>query len=146
MAAKNGNDYQIWVAAPATTPSFALFSGQQNLNIESSQQTADASNKTSGTVAIKIPTLREITIPVDFVADLPNATGYGVVETAHKNQTRVVVQVRKDGDAGTAPDDVIFQAEMWATNLSVNAGLNAALSGSVQFVLAATPTTDLTLA
>ncbi|MCU0892472.1 MAG: hypothetical protein MUE77_12210 [Sandarakinorhabdus sp.] len=146
MAVKNGNDYMVWVAAPATTPSFALMAGQQNLTFETSQQTADASSKTSGTVAIKLPTLREITIGVDFVADLPDAAGYTVVETAHKTQSRVLVQVRKDGATGSAPDDVIFQAEMWATNLSVNPGLNAALAGSVQFVLAATPTTDLTLA
>jgi hypothetical protein len=143
MPVKNGNDNMVWVSAVGGTP--ALLGGQQDHSIEGSQQTIDATHKTSGTVNLTLPANRSISIPVNFVSDLPDAA-YTAVETAHKNRTRVLVQIRKDGALGTAPDDVLFAAEMWAVNLQVNSPLNGAVAGSVTFELAAVPTTDLTLA
>lgn len=145
MAVKIGNDYMIWVAAAGGSPAYALLGGQQDGSLEMSAQSIDASHKTSGTVALKLPGLRDISINTTFVADLPD-TGYTVVETAHKSRAAMLVQVRKDGAAGTAPDDVVFAASFYVNTLSVNAALNGTLNGSVSFELAAVPTTDLTLA
>jgi hypothetical protein len=146
MAVLIGNNYLVWVAAPGGSPTYTTFGGQQDGTLESNRATFDASHKTSGTVALKGPGLRDVTINLNYVADLPD-TGYTVVETAHKGATgRVLVQIRKDGAAGTSPDDVIFAAEMLVTNLSVAQALNGAVSGSVNFELSAVPTTDLVLA
>jgi hypothetical protein len=146
MAVKIGNDYMVWVATPAPTPSYSLFGGQQSGAVSNSRQVADASHKTSGGFALTVPGLRSRTITLDFVADLPD-TGYTVVETAEKSSSgEVLVQIRKGGATAVAPADVIFAGRMRVTALNVNAPLNGVLGGSVTFDTVAAPTTDLTLA
>ena len=146
MAILIGNEYNVWVAAPGGSPTYTRFGGQQDGALESSRATFDASHKTSGTFALKGPGLREVSINMSYVADLPDV-GYTVVETAHKSATgTVLVQVRKDGALGTAPDDVIFAGLMLVSSFSANMALNGAVSGSVSMETFAAPTTDLTLA
>jgi predicted secreted protein len=146
MATKIGNDYLVWVAAPATTPTYWLFGGQQSGVVSTSREEADASHKTSGGYALSAPGLRRRTITLEFVADLPD-TGYTVVETAEKSSSReVLVQIRRGGVTGADPADVIFAGLMGVTALNVNAPLNGVVGGSVTFSTAAAPTFDLTLA
>lgn len=142
MALKLGNSYMVWVAAPTT---FALLAGQQDGTLNSTRQTFDASHKTSGSVGLKIPGLRDVSIDLSFVADLPDTGGYTVIETAHKSGAAINVAVRKDGAAGEVADDV-FLCSMYVVALNITAATNGALSGTVRFEPAAAPTTDLTLA
>lgn len=142
-----GNNYLVWVAAPGGSPTYAVFGGQQNGSLGATRETADASHKTSGGVALSVPGLRSYPITLSFVADLPDAGGYSVVESAYKSASgSVLLQVRKGGAAGASPADVIFACEMYVTQLTVDLSLNGVVSGTVTFVPKAAPTTDLTLA
>ncbi len=144
MALKIGNDYLVWVAAPGGTPTYAVFAGQQDGSIGGTVSMTDASHKTSGGYALKVPGLTDSPIDLSFVAELPDTGGYTVVETAFKNKTQVLVQVRKDGTSGAA-DDAIFACSMWVGELSVNFATNGVVGGSVKFEPAAAPTIPLTL-
>lgn len=145
MPVRPSNDYMVWVAAVATPTAFSLLGGQQDLSWESQGQTIDASHKTSGTFALKLRGLRDITTTVQIVTDLPD-TGYTIIETAHKSASgQVVVQIRKDGAAGTAPDDVVFQAQMFVASMSISGPLNGVVSGNITFELAGVPAIDMLL-
>jgi hypothetical protein len=143
MALLIGNNYNIWVSA-TIGGTYARFAGQQNGSLGGTRQTADASHKTSGGVALRVPGLIDYPIDLTFVADSPDTGGYTVVETAFKNGTTVGVAIRKDGAAGDATDNV-FLCEMIVTALSIDFALNGVVSGSVKFEPFAAPTTNLTL-
>jgi hypothetical protein len=144
MAVKVGNEYLAWVSA-TIGGTYARFAGQQDGSLGGTRQTADASHKTSGGVSLKIPGLIDFPIDLSFVADLPDTTGYGVVETAFKNGTTIGVSLRKGGATATATDD-IFKCEMYVTALNISFALNGVVSGTVKFEPATAPATNLTLA
>ena len=144
MAIKIGNDYNVWVSA-TIGGTYARVAGQQDGSLGGTRQTADASHKTSGGVALKIPGLIDFPIDLAFVADLPDANGYTVAETAFKNGTPIGVSVRKGGPTATASDDV-FKCLMYVTGLSVDFALNGAVGGSMKFEPAEAPVTNLSLA
>lgn len=145
MAVKIGNDYLVWVAAPGGSPTYARVAGQQDGSFGGTRATADASHKTSGGVALKVPGLLDLPINLSFVADLPDANGYGVVETAFKAGTPVLVAIRKGGATATSSDNV-FLCSMYVTELSINAATNDAVKGTMKFEPESAPTTNLTLA
>lgn len=144
MGVKIGNNYLVHVAAPGQTPVFGLFAGQQDGDLGGSRQSIDASHKTSGGVALKIPGLLDIPLNLAFVAELPDADGYTIVETAFKAGTPVLVQVRKNGILGVDADK-IFACSMYVMSLPVKFGLNGTVSGTVGFEPEAEPTMALTL-
>lgn len=145
MAVLIGNNYMVWIAVPGETPTYALIAGQQTGSLGATRETIDASHKTSGGVALIIPGLRGYTINLDFVADLPDANGFTVAETAFKAATSVLIELRKGGSTATTSDK-IFAGEMYVTSLNPTFGLNGTVSGSITLVPKAAPTTDLTLA
>ena len=143
MAVKIGNEYNVWTSA-TIGGTYARFGGQQDGSLGGTRQTADASHKTSGGVSLKVPGLIDFPIDLAFVADLPDAGGYGVVETAFKNGTTIGVAIRKGGATATVTDNV-FLCEMYVTALNINFALNGVVSGSAKFEPAVAPTTNLTL-
>jgi hypothetical protein len=144
MAIKIGNDYNVWTSA-TIGGTYARFAGQQNGSLGGTRQTADASHKTSGGVALRVPGLIDFPIDLTFVADLPDTGGYTVVETAFKAGSTVGVAIRKDGAAGDATDN-IFLCEMIVTALNIDFALNGVVGGTVKFEPFAAPVTSLTLA
>ncbi len=145
MSVKIGNNYLVWVAAPGGSPTYARFGGQQGGKLGASRQTADASHKTSGGVALKIPGLLDVPIDMTFVCDLPDVNGYSLVEAAFNAGTAVLVQVRKGGIAGISTD-AVFACSMYITSFSVDFALNGSVSGSAKFEAESAPTTLLTMA
>lgn len=144
MALKIGNDYNVWTAA-TIGGTYARFAGQQNGSLGGARQTADASHKTSGGVALRVAGLIDVPIDLTFVADLPDTGGYTVVETAFKTGAAIGVAIRKGGAAGAVGDNV-FLCEMIITALNIDFALNGVVSGTVKFEPFAAPVTNLTLA
>jgi hypothetical protein len=144
MAVKIGNDYNVWVSA-TIGGTYARFGGQQDGSLGGTRQTADASHKTSGGVAIKVPGLIDFPVDLSFVADLPDVGGYAVVETAFKAGAAIGVSIRKGGATATAADD-IFKCLMFVTALNIDFALNGVVGGTVKFEPAAEPATPLALA
>lgn len=143
MALKLGNNYVVFVSA-TIGGTYALLAGQQNGSLGGTRATADASHKTSGGVALKVPGLIDVPVDLTFVAELPDATGYSVVETAFKAGTTVGVAIRKAGATSVVGDN-IFLCEMFVTALNVDFALNGVVGGSIKFEPAATPSLNLTL-
>lgn len=146
MALKIGNDYMVWVAAAGGTPTYGLLGGQQDGSLSVGIREIDGSHKTSGSTDLVLPGNKTYNLPLSFNAELPDATGYSVVETRLKGRLPILVQIRKGGATGASPADVVFACEMYALNLDLSFPLNGIVSGSMTFKPAAAPTTDLTLA
>jgi hypothetical protein len=144
MAIKIGNDYNVWTAA-TIGGTYARFAGQQDGSLGGTRATADASHKTSGGVALRVPGLIDFPIDLSFVADLPDTGGYDVVQTAFKSGAAIGVAIRKGGATGAVGDN-IFLCEMIVTALNIDLSLNGVVSGTVKFEPFAAPVTSLTLA
>ena len=142
MAKGLGNNYLLWVES-STPGTYNLIKGQQNLKITRQAPTFDTSTKDDAGYGTSAPGLRSITIDLDMVPNLPDATGYtrletlaGAVPAAPFN-----IQIRKGAASGSGTD-VVFAASMYGVITDSDFPQNGPASAKAQFSLAAAPTTD----
>lgn len=140
MAKLLGNNYRLWIES--TTPgTYNQIAGQQSLSISRSSNTIDISDKNNSPYALSAPGLFDVTIQLEGLADLPDATGFTRLETQFKAQATTKFQVRKGGTSGVDADKV-FEASCNILELSISYAQNGAVSYTCRLGLAAAPTTD----
>lgn len=142
MARKYGNDYHIWIDNGSGT--YNRIKGQTTLIVTRNGQTIDISAKEDFPYAAQGPGMRSLSIAVETIPDLPDASGYTRLETVANaaSPTATNIQVRKNGISGTG-SDVVFQGSVYVTDFNTNYGQNEALKVNATLVAAAAPTTDL---
>lgn len=144
MAKKLGNDYRLWIES--TTPgTFNQILGQQSMSVDRQAQTIDISSKDDFPYAAQAAGARALTINLELIPDLPDATGYTRFETLANSATTTAfnVQIRSGGSSGADPDDVVFEGSVYATNLNTSFGQNDAVKCTCNLVAAEAPTTDV---
>ena len=141
MAKLLGNNYRVFIES-TTQGTFHQIAGQQDVSLSGSQSFANSSTKDTGAYATKVPTQRDSTLTLALRPDLPDANGFGRLESVANAATQVPVgiQIRK---APFADGDVVFEASMFVGEFSKSMPQNDVVSASVSFGLEAAPTTDL---
>lgn len=143
MAKGLGNNYFLWIES-ATPGTYNIVKGQQNLSITRGADKIDTTTKDSGGYKTAAMGLKDLSVKLDLMPDLPDATGYTRLETQCLATPPVPfnVQIRKGGTAG-ASGDVVFAASMYGDLTSQNFDQSTANKASFNFTLAAAPTTDV---
>jgi hypothetical protein len=143
MSKKLGNDYRIWVES-AVAGTYNEIKGNQDLSISRDGGTIDTSTKSDFPYGTQAPGLRQTSITASFIPDLPDANGYTRFETLASAAvaTPIGIQVRKGGASGATPGDVVFECDMYATQVNHGMGQNAPVTLSTTLVAAAAPSID----
>jgi predicted secreted protein len=138
---KLGNDYRLWIDNGSGT--YSEIKGQQDLTINRDSGLIDTSSKDDGAYGTQAPGLKACSINCEVYPNLPDAAGYGRLETIALASPQVAnnFQVRKGGSAGSG-SDVVFQASMYVGNFNTTAPKNGVTGVSFVLALAAAPTTD----
>lgn len=140
MAKKLGNDYRLWIES-ATAGTYNEIKGGTTLKINRQASTIDTSTKDDYPYGTQAPGLKSLTIDAEIFPNLPDANGYGRLETAANGSTPINFQIRKGGSAG-AVGDVVFQASLYVGNFNTDFPKNDVVKSDFQLTLAAVPTTD----
>jgi predicted secreted protein len=90
MAKKLGNDYRLWIES-STPGTYNQILGQQSLSYSRSSNQIDVSDKNNSPYALSAAGLFDVSISLEGLADLPDATGYTLLETKFLAQTAVEV-------------------------------------------------------
>tara|TARA_R110000782_G_scaffold58378_1_gene122047 strand:+ start:79 stop:510 length:432 start_codon:yes stop_codon:yes gene_type:complete len=140
MAKKLGNDYRLWIEG-STPGTYAEVKGGTSLKINRQSQTIDTSTKDDFPYGTQAPGLKTLTIDSEIYPNLPDANGYGKLETGAQGSAPVKVQIRKNGSTGAA-GDVVFAASMYIGNFDTDMGKNDVVKCTFQLSLESAPTTD----
>ncbi len=143
MAKKLGPQYMLWIES-ATPGTYNLVLGQGDLSIGRSAAKIDTTSKDDQGYGTGAPGLRDLTLSLNIIPNLPDANGYTRLETLCNAavQAPFNVQVRKGGAAGTG-SDVVFAGSVYGTLESTEFPQAGAVGVSASFYAAAAPTTDL---
>jgi predicted secreted protein len=98
MAKKLGNDYRLWIES-STPGTYNQILGQQSLSYSRSSNQIDVSDKNNSPYALTAAGLFDVSISLEGLADLPDATGFTLLETKFLAQTAWKFQIRKAGSA-----------------------------------------------
>lgn len=140
MAKKLGNDYRLWIES--TTPgTYNEIKGQTALKINRSAASIDTSTKDDFPYGTQAPGLKTLTIDSEVYPDLPDATGFGRLETIAAGSNPVKFQIRKGGSTGDS-DDIVFAANMYVNNFNTDFGKNDVVKSDFQLSLESAPTVD----
>ena len=141
MAKLLGNNYRLWIDNGSGT--YFEIKGQQGLTVNRQSGLIDTSSKDDGAYGSQAPALKSVSLDCEIYPNLPDANGYGRLETIALASTTnpVNFQVRKGGSSGT-PSDAVFQASMYVGNFNTEKGKNDVVKVSFQLALAAAPTID----
>lgn len=140
MAKKLGNDYRLWIES-ATPGTYNQIAGQQSLSYSRSSQQIDVSDKNNSPYALSAAGLFDVQVSLEGLADLPDATGYTLLETKFLAQTSWKFQIRKGGSSGSGTD-VVWAATCNILELSNEFAQNGAVKYTTKLGLASAPTTD----
>jgi predicted secreted protein len=141
MGKKLGNDYRLWIES-AVAGTYNEIKGQQSLTYDRASESINTSDKNNSPYATSAPGLFNITLSLDGVADLPDTTGFTLLETTFKAQASKKFQIRKGGSAGATPADVVFEGLMNILSLPITFGQNDVVKYKTSLGCAAAPTTD----
>jgi predicted secreted protein len=142
MAKKLGNDYRLWIES-AEAGTYNEIKGQTTLRISRQTGQIDTSTKDDYPYGTQAPGLKSLTIDCEFFPNLPDATGYTVLEATANAPTTTAkgFQIRKGGSAG-ASGDVVFEADMYIGNFDTDFSKNDVVKCTCQLTLATAPTAD----
>ncbi|MDX3908422.1 MAG: phage tail tube protein [Sphingobium sp.] len=135
-----GNDYRLWIES-AVAGTYNEIKGGTSTKVNRQAQTIDTSTKDDFPYGTQAPGLKSLTLDSENYPNLPDATGYGRLETVSKGTVPVGFQIRKGGSAGDT-DDVVFEASMYVGNFDTDFGKNDVVKSTFQLSLAAAPTID----
>lgn len=140
MAKKLGHEYKLFIDDGAGT--FNEIAGQTGLTRDGSTELIDQSSKTTGQFAIQAPGRKNFTITCPGKTELPDANGLERVHTLQKAYPQVAetFQIRV---SPFATGDVVFQADMYISNFSMDDPDQDNSTYTFQLTLATAPATDL---
>ncbi|HEX7852323.1 MAG TPA: phage tail tube protein [Sphingobium sp.] len=143
MSKKLGNDYRLWIESTTTPGTFNEIKGQTSTKISRQTGLIDTSTKDNFPYGTQAPGLRTLTLDLEIYPDLPDATGYAVLETSANAAvaTPVKFEIRKDGSTG-ASEDAVFAASMYIGNFDTDFPKNDVVKCTFQLSLASAPTKD----
>lgn len=140
MAKKLGNDYRLWIES-ATAGTYNEIKGGTSLKINRQSSTIDTSTKDDYPYGTQAPGLKSLTIDGEIYPNLPDANGYGRLETASQGSEPANFQIRKGGSAGGS-SDVVFEGSLYVGNFNTDFAKNDVVKCDFQLTLAAAPTVD----
>lgn len=140
MAKKLGNDYRLWIEG-ATAGTYAEIKGQTSLKVSRNSAAIDTSTKDDYPYGTQAPGLKTLTVDCEIYPNLPDTTGYGVLETAAQGTSPKKFQIRKGGSSGSGTDAVL-EASMYIGSFDTDMGKNDVVKCTFQLTLASAPTTD----
>jgi hypothetical protein len=134
---KLGNDYRLFIGDGAGSEVFSEIAGQQDLSVTRSGNAIDTSTKDNFPYATQAPGLRTLSIACSLIPDLPDASGYGALETAALATSPAPVNFQiKTGST------VVFLGSMYITDFNTSFGQNDSVKSTFTLVAADAPTTD----
>lgn len=137
MAKKLGNSYRLFIGDGAGTEVFSEIAGQQDLSITRSSATIDTSTKDNFPYGTQAPGLKTLSIAFNLIPDLPDATGYGELETQALSTDPQPVNFQvKTGST------VVYEGSMYITDFNTSYGQNDAVKVTGTLVAADAPATD----
>lgn len=141
---KLGSDYMVWVES-ATPGTYNLILGQGDLTVNRSSSNIDTTTKDDGAYGTGAPGPRALSVDLNVIPKLPDATGYTRLETLSNASPAAPfnIQIRKGGTAGATPADVVFAGSVYGNLDSTTFGQSAAAGIKATFTAAAAPTTDI---
>lgn len=140
MAKLLGTDYRLWIES--TTPgTYNEIKGQTKIKVTRAGNQVDTTTKDGGGYETSMSGTKKVTLDVELIPSLPDATGYTRMATLFAAGTQVKFQIRKGGSAG-ASGDVTFEALMNIASLDEQSDINQPVSATSQLTLAAAPVTD----
>lgn len=144
MAKKLGNDYRLWIES-ATPGTYAEVKGGQDLSVTRNGATIDTSTKDDFPYGTSAPGLRQLSVAVSLIPNLPDTTGYTRLETQAEatSSTPINFQIRKGGSSGVTPGDVVLAGAFYITDFNTSFGQNDAVKSTFTLVASAAPTTDV---
>jgi predicted secreted protein len=137
MSKKLGNAYRLFIGDGAGTEVFAEIAGQQDLSISRSSATIDTSTKDNFPYGTQAPGLKTLSISFNLIPDLPDADGYGELETQALSTDPQPWNFQvKTGST------VVYEGSMYITDFNTSFGQNDSVKVTGTLVAAAAPTTD----
>lgn len=138
MAKKLGNDYRLFIGDGAGTEVFTEIKGQQNLSVTRNGNTIDTSTKENFPYGTSAPGMRNLSIAIELLPDLPDASGYTAFETWANSATPTPKNFQvKTGST------IVFECGMYLTDFNTAFDMNGAVKTTGTLVAAAAPTTDV---
>jgi predicted secreted protein len=142
MAKALGNNYMVWIES-STPATYNLIKGQQGGKVTRNAATIDLSTKDNAGYGTNAPGLKDWSIDLTVLPDLPDATGYTRLESqcAATPQVPFNIQIRKGGAAG-ATGDVVFAGSVYGNLDSTDFAQNSGVPVAVKLLGNGAPTTD----
>lgn len=141
MAKKLGNDYRLWIES-ATAGTYNEIKGNTSIKVTRKTAEVDTTTKDDYPYGTNLNGLKAISVDYEILPNLPDATGFGRLETLAAGNNPVNFQIRKGGSTATG-SDVVFQASMNIVGHDTEYPMNQPVKCSGQLSLASAPTTDL---
>ncbi len=137
MAKKLGNDYRLFIGDGGGPETFTEIAGQQDLSVSRQSAQIDTSTKDNFPYATSAPGLKTLSIPFNLIPNLPDADGYGELETQALSATPAPVNFQiKTGST------IVFECAMYITDFNTSFAQNDAVKATGTLVAADAPTTD----
>lgn len=135
----DGKKYKLWIEG-AVAGTYNPIKGQQDLDIQLTRNTDPATTKDDENYETVFPGLITGSIAFSGQISLPDANGFTLMETAFKAATVKKFQIRKNGDAGVAPGDVVWECEHYVLECSAKFPLSGPSTATGRLGLAGAPT------
>jgi predicted secreted protein len=134
---KLGNDYRLFIGDGGGTEVFNEIAGQQDLSISRQTASIDTSTKDNFPYATQASGLKTLSISFNLIPDLPDANGYGELESQALSATPTPwnFQVKK---AST----VVFEGAMYVGDFNTSFGQNDSVKVTGTLTLAEAPSVD----
>jgi predicted secreted protein len=143
MAKLLGNGYMLWIES-ATAGTFNLIKGQGPLTINRNAASINLTTKDDSGYGSSAPGLRDLSIDLDIIPNLPDTNGYTRLEML-ANAAVIApfnIQIRKNGAAGVS-GDAVFAGSVYGNLDSTSFGQDAGVGVKVKLTAAGAPTIDL---
>ena len=142
MGKKLSNEYMVWVES-ITPATYNVIRGQQGVTINRGSSDIDTSTKDDSGYGTSAPGLKNLSLDLGILPNLPDANGYTRYETLANAQPAAPfnVQIRKGGLTGTV-DDVVFDCLVYANIDSTGFDQNTAVAVKTKMNAAEAPRVD----
>lgn len=132
----------LWVES-STPGTYNLVKGQQGGKVNRNAGNVDLSTKDNAGYGSSAPGLKDWSIDLTVIPDLPDTTGYTRLETLcnASPQAPFNVQIRKNGASGVTAD-AVFAGSVYGNLDGTDYGQNAAVGVTIKLSGVGAPTTD----
>ena len=144
MAGKKlGSDNMVWIES-ATPGTYNLILGQGDCTINRASSDIDLTTKDDADYGTGAPGPRKLSIDLNIIPKLPDATGFTRLETLAQASPRAAfnIQIRKNGSSGVS-GDALFTGSVYANLDSTTLPQGGAVGVKCTFTAAAAPVLDV---